>query len=221
VRRYQTVECGGSIFVLLDDRHENGFTAFMRSVAATHVFVPGFSVDLLVEPEYVIENVFDADHFKTVHGLTRTPRLELGYDGDGELVVEAVFETRAANVWQDDDSEAAGARAQSRFCAHVFSPTLVASELGERGRSHIVVTAATPAAERTCTARVSIAVLPDKDGNADAATAEGLIWASKRAFQQDAGVWEHLVAGAPTRYAATDGPVIEYRAFCRRFLDDR
>jgi phenylpropionate dioxygenase-like ring-hydroxylating dioxygenase large terminal subunit len=217
IRGYRTLEFGGSVFVLLRERYEHGFADFLSSLVESHVFVPGFALAARVAPEYVIENVFDADHFKSVHGLTRTPRLQLGQGEYGEFTVESVFETRRANPWQD----AAGqeGRAESRFCAHVFSPTLVATELGPKDRSHVVFTAATPTPNGESTIRLSLAVHSPDGAEPDEETITSLLHGSSRAFEQDLRVWEHLITHVPPRYAPSDRPVIEYRAFCERFRD--
>src|SRR5690349_11408070 len=71
VRPYRTLEMGGSVFVLPTEDHERGFTDFLERFTATHYFVPGFRLQAPVPPQYVIENVFDVDHFTTVHGVHR------------------------------------------------------------------------------------------------------------------------------------------------------
>ena len=169
---------------------------------------------------YVIAgvNVFDADHFKAVHGLKRTPRLQLRRGDHGELTVESVFETRRPNPWQED-VDTLGESVESRFCARVFSPTLVATELGPRDRSHVVFTAATPTPDGASVIRLSLAVRSDDGAGPSDETIMSLLQGSRRAFDQDIGVWEHLVTDAPPRYAPSDRPVIEYRAFCEEFRD--
>ncbi|TML59807.1 MAG: Rieske 2Fe-2S domain-containing protein [Actinobacteria bacterium] len=218
VRGYTTVELGGCVFVLLRERYANGFTEFLASLVETHVFVPGFTLTVRVPSEYVIENVFDADHFKAVHGLKRTPRLQLRRGDHGELTVESVFETRRPNPWQED-VDTLGESVESRFCARVFSPTLVATELGPRDRSHVVFTAATPTPDGASVIRLSLAVRSDDGAGPSDETIMSLLQGSRRAFDQDIGVWEHLVTDAPPRYAPSDRPVIEYRAFCEEFRD--
>lgn len=216
VRQYRTLDVGGSVFVLLDDEHENGLTSFLERLAPTHYFVSGFVLDARVAPEFVIENVFDTDHFTAVHGLARRPRLDVRDGPDGELTVEAVFETPGARQWQGEGSDGA---ARTRFCAHVFSPTLVASELGDPENAHVVFTSATPTAEGACVIRVSLAMAPTADGGPPPEDAVlGLLRDSRRAFEQDLVVWEHLIPGAPANYEGSDRPVVAFRTFCERFV---
>jgi 3-ketosteroid 9alpha-monooxygenase subunit A len=221
VRAYRTLDVGGSVFVLLSEQHENGLTAFIERLAPTHYFVPGFVLAARVAPEYVIENVFDTDHFRAVHGISRRPQLQVRQGDNGELSVEAVFETRKPNPWQEGYTAAHdGGGVKTRFLAHVFSPTLCASELGEEGSAQIVFTSATPTPDGSSIIRVSLAVT---------ATAEGepppeefilaLMRDSRKAFEQDMVVWEHLAPEAPVRYARSDRPIIEYRKFCERLVD--
>jgi phenylpropionate dioxygenase-like ring-hydroxylating dioxygenase large terminal subunit len=216
VRQYRTLDVGGSVFVLLDEEHENGLTSFLERLAPSHYFASGFVLEARVAPEFVIENVFDTDHFTAVHGLARRPQLEVHNGSAGELTVEAIFETPGARQWQGAGSDGV---AKTRFCAHVFSPTLVASELGDAGSAHVVFTSATPTAGGDCVIRVSLAMAPNADGSAPPDEAViGLLRDSRRAFEQDLVVWEHLVPGAPANYDGSDRPVIAFRTFCERFV---
>lgn len=219
VRGYRTLEFGGSVFVLLSDRYESGLTEFLESLVQTCVFVPGFALRARVPPEYVIENVFDMDHFTSVHGLNRVPKMRVDRGAYGELAVEAVFETNRPNPWQDD-AEPGDGKVESRFCAHVFSPTLVATELGARERSHVVITAATPTTGGESVIRVSLAMRSANGVPPSDYTILALLQGSRQAFEQDMRIWDHLVTDAPARYAPRDWPVVKYRDFCGEFLDD-
>lgn len=220
VRAYTTLEVGGCVFVLLADEHEKGLSEFMEALATTHVFAPGFTLEARVPPQYVIENAFDADHFRVVHGLERTPRLQLERGDRGEMIVEGVFETSGSTPWHDAPA-APGEAARSRFCAHVFSPTLVASELGDPGRAHVVITAATPNPDGSSTIRLSLAVRSSGDGEVDAGVARALLFGSRTAFEQDMEVWEHLVTDATPNFTPGDALVVQYQEFCRAFANGR
>ena len=63
IRGYRTLAIGGLSFVLLDERHENGFSALLERLNETHFFVQGFTVTALAPAELVIENGFDRLHF--------------------------------------------------------------------------------------------------------------------------------------------------------------
>lgn len=219
VGRLPSVAAARGLFVLLDDSADTGLTDVLRELDRTHHVVEAFSRPLAVPPEYVVENVLDADHFATVHGLERRPRLEAVEEPGGVLRVEGVFETVRPNQWQVDDAPDSAARA--RFCARVFSPTVVVSELGPAASPNLVITAATPAPEGGCLARVTVA-LPRRRGTTGPTVRElsSLVSGSRTAFDQDAVVWEHLDTEVVPQYTEGDRLVLAYRDYCRRFLAD-
>jgi nitrite reductase/ring-hydroxylating ferredoxin subunit len=211
-RGYPTVAAGGAIFVLLDDRFEHGFGTWIDAIKDTHVLVPGFVLDTRVAPEYVIENVFDAAHFQSVHHAFEMPRLAIDALQTGALTVATTVGLRSANPW--DENGAGG----SRFFARIFSPTLVATELGPAGRAHVVITAATPSSGGGARIRVTIAarppaqeVLPDRE------VVRSLLEHSRLAFEQDMAIWEHLDTRVAPCYTPADEPVVRYREYCRQF----
>lgn len=216
VAAHPTVETGGGVFVLLDQKHENGFESYLTALAGSHYFIPGFSLDARITPDFVIENVFDADHFHTVHGLSRRPDLQVTDGESGELLVRAVFHTARTNKWQSE--EASDDPGEARFLARVFSPTLVATELGTGDSYNVVITAATPTAGGGCTIRVTVAMAPLPDGSSPTVmAASSLMSGSRTAFEQDMVIWEHLDPDAPVHFAPSDAPVQSFREFCRRF----
>jgi 3-ketosteroid 9alpha-monooxygenase subunit A len=230
VRRYHTLEIGGLVFVLLAEEHENGLAAYLQRLTRTHCFVPGFQLRLGITPDYVVENAFDGDHFKAVHGISRRPTLQLRHSEHGELAVESTFYTDRPSLWRapagaggPDGDLPSGQQGsvQLRFFARAFSPSLIATELGEEGHSHVVITAATLTPEGESVVRVSAVVplLPNGEPpNSD--LVRHLLLDSKKAFEQDVVVWEHLDRHSLSRYAPGDRPVIEFRKFCLRFLTE-
>jgi 3-ketosteroid 9alpha-monooxygenase subunit A len=216
VRKYRTAEFGEALFVLIDERHEKGFQATMTALARTHELSPGFVLPAHVAAEYVIENVFDAEHFQSVHKVSRQPRLKVREGPRGELIVDGSLKTPAPNVWQVDDVGTDGSVA-TRLCAHVFSPTLVVTELGAAEAPNVVITGATPTAGGTVI-RVAVAVPRSCDGTAPRAdVVAGLIDDSRTSFGQDLLVWEHLVPHAPQHLDARDEAVMAFRRFCQDF----
>jgi len=218
VRGYRTLEIGGLLFVLVSEHHENGFTDYMNGLAQSYHFVPGFVLTATVSPEYVIENAFDPDHFKAVHGVNNRAEIRLRPSEHGELAGENVFLVNRPNPWQAPTSEEGAV--QLRFLARAFSPTLVATELGDGQYRHVVITAATPTPDGNCVIRVSAAVAFGPNGelpNVD--VVRYLLRDSRKAFEQDMVIWEHLVQKAPQQYTPGDHPVVAYRKFCQRFLD--
>jgi phenylpropionate dioxygenase-like ring-hydroxylating dioxygenase large terminal subunit len=226
VKGYRTLELGGAIYVLLDESHENGFSEFIRGIAATHYLIPGFEIPARISPEYVIENVFDADHFNVVHMVGRRPTLSWRPGDGGELLVEGIFETERPNKWQDptagSEAGAGGGPEPVRmhFRARVFSPTLVATEVGSADLPNLVVTSATPTPDGDCVIRLMVAMAPTPEGTAPTVRAVGsLMSGSRTAFEQDLVIWEHLDRTASTNLGPGDELVLAYHDYCRRFRE--
>jgi phenylpropionate dioxygenase-like ring-hydroxylating dioxygenase large terminal subunit len=216
VRRYRTLDVGGAIYLLPEDHHDTGFEAFMEGLAASHWLVPGFSFDAAVAPEYVIENVFDAEHFVSVHGVNARPDLRWSDGEGGELVIDGVLRTDPGVDWHGPAGP--DAEVELRFCAHVFSPTLVATELGPADLPNVVITSAAPAAAGHCTIRLVVAMpRADPKGSPTVDAIGSLLAGSRTAFEQDLAVWEHLDADAPSHFTPGDALVLTYRKFCARF----
>ncbi len=216
VRSYPTLQVAAGLFVLLDDDHDTGLGARLAEVEQTHHVHPAFARSIRVEPEYVIENVLDADHFTEVHALSRRPELEVSEQAGGSLLVDGRIDMVRANKWQAHEDGDGGARA--RFTAQVFSPTLVVTELRSGEDRNVVVTAATPTADGGCTARVTVA-LPKQSSQGPPTVRQlsSLVSGSRTAFEQDAKVWEHLDTSVTPHYLPGDRLVQTYRDFCARF----
>lgn len=221
VRSYPTVQSAAGLFVLLAARHDTGLGHRLTELDRTHHVHEAFQRDLAVPPEYVVENVFDADHFAEVHALSRRPRLKAAEQSDGWLLVEGQLDMVRPNQWQAGASVAGAPEtgASAGFRAHVFSPTVVVTELRTGSDSNVVVTAATPTPDGGCRARVTVA-LPRQSvgGPPSVRQLSSLISGSRTAFEQDAGVWEHLDTTVTPHYLPGDRLVQVYRGFCERFL---
>lgn len=218
VREYQTVQAGTAVFVLLRGEHENGLGEFVRRLAERHWLIAGFTLEAAVPPSIVIENAVDADHFHTVHGIERGAHFVPGESEHGELAVDATFPIPGPNPWQDE-FRTSKAALRMRFSTRVFSPNVVATELGNPPASHVVFTSATPTPSGGSVIRVTLATPrgaegapPDKD------VVLGLLRDSRTAFEQDMVIWEHLATNAPCRYGPGDWAVADYRRFCERFV---
>jgi 3-ketosteroid 9alpha-monooxygenase subunit A len=213
---YRTLDVGGGIFVLADDRYENGFQSFMRQLADTHWLIPGFRLEAAIAPEYVIENVFDADHFVTVHDVNERPDLTWQEGEHGELTVDGILRTNPGVDWQGPEDDRGGVR--MRFTAHVFSPTLVATELGPIDLPSVIITAATPTASGHSTIRTMVAMpRANPNGPPTVDTIGSLLAGCRTAFEQDKAIWEHLDPDAPNHFARGDELVLVFREFCTRF----
>lgn len=214
-RHRSTVRAGG-LFVLPDPSCDTGLEGFLDGLQRSHRIVSGFSLRVRVPAEYVIENVFDADHFAPVHGLDRRPRLSVHPAEGGPLRVEGDLDMARPNRWQAGEPE--GDPARARFRALVFSPNLVATELGPPEEPNVVITAATPACDGTSTVRVTVAVPSTRAGGPlTVREVASLVSGSRTAFEQDVVIWEHLDTSVVPRYTEGDDLVRAYRAYCRQF----
>jgi phenylpropionate dioxygenase-like ring-hydroxylating dioxygenase large terminal subunit len=216
VRRYPSLHLASGLFVLFDGAHDTGLGARLAELERTHHVHPAFTRDLAVPPEYVIENVLDADHFAVVHALTRRPELQVREEPAGSLIVDGHLDMVRANTWQSAQDRDGGV--QARFTAQVFSPTVVVTELGSGEDRNVIITAATPTAHGGCTARVTVA-LPKRSsqGSPTVRQLSSLVSGSRTAFEQDARVWEHLDTTVTPQYLPGDHLVRTYRDFCARF----
>jgi 3-ketosteroid 9alpha-monooxygenase subunit A len=219
VRGYRTLCVGGLVFVLFNERHENGFSQLMAQLNQTHFFVQGFTLKANTPAEMVVENGFDRAHFRHVHGLKTAPDLHLLQSHNGELIVEGTFQACAFNsVWHNDEPDRTST--EIGFLARMFSPNLCVSRLGDGPGHHLVISGATPNGDGSCTIRVSVAVPAGTDGKAPSQQAiRALLRDSKLAYEQDILVWEHRASDAPSRFQADDDLVIEFHRFCKGFLE--
>ncbi|HEX8092715.1 Rieske 2Fe-2S domain-containing protein [Jatrophihabitans sp.] len=215
VREYPTCVVGAAVLVLFDEAHEHGLRHTLSELVQTHTLVPGFVLPARVAPEYVIENVFDAEHFRAVHSVSTTPQLRVEAGSGGELLVEGELANRLPNLWQEGGGD--GQLVRTRVVAHVFSPTLVMTELISGRHRYAVLTGATPT-PTGCVIRVAALVPRGADGAAlDSGAAHGLLRDSRTAFEQDMVIWERLVPDAPHRFDERDHAVVRFRRFCEGF----
>jgi 3-ketosteroid 9alpha-monooxygenase subunit A len=219
IRGYRTLDIGGLIFVLLDERHENGFSALLERLNKTHFFVQGFKLLASAPAEMVIENGFDHLHFEAVHGLNERPDLRLRPSLNGEMIVEGtLLATAFDNHWHSDAEGAA--HTQILFQANVFSPNVCVTRLGDGDGEYLVVSGATPNGDGQCTIRVAVAVPARADGLPPSEQAiRSLLRDSKVSYEQDIVIWKHRFNDVPSRFDADDELVIAFHKFCKQFLE--
>ena len=203
--------------MLLDAEHDTGLGARLAEVERTHHVHPAFAKNIAVPPEYVVENVLDADHFAEVHALTRRPELDVREEAGGSLLVDGHLDMVRPNKWQSPEDGDRDGAARTRFTAQVFSPTVVVTELRSGLDRNVVITAATPAVGGGCTARVTVALPKESTtGRPTVRQLSSLVSGSRMAFEQDARVWEHLDTTVTPHYVPGDR-LVNYRDFCHRF----
>jgi len=214
VREFDAIVVGDAVFIRLSatPEHDHGFPQTIREIAGTRAVVEGFTVPVRADPELIVENAFDADHFTAVHEVPRVADMSSRSGPHGELVIEGFFETKPL-PW-DDPAEG---RTRMRFCARAFSPTIVVTELGPPEQAHLVLTGTVPSREGAV-ARVVYAITPAAAGGAPSPTVlEPLVAGGRKAFRQDVAVWENLDLDATPRFDARDEHVLAFRRFCAGF----
>ncbi|MHB8340449.1 MAG: Rieske 2Fe-2S domain-containing protein, partial [Mycobacteriales bacterium] len=159
VAEHASVLAGEALFVRYGDGPDLGFEAVLTALAGTHRLVAGFTVELAADPQLVIENAFDPDHFVAVHGLSDTRGMTTSPGPDGELRIDGELEAPRSTYW--DAPSAAATRIQ--FFARAFSPALVVTRLGPAGSSPVFFTGTVPT-PTGCVARVAMAVPPGPGG---------------------------------------------------------
>lgn len=214
VREYHALSVDGLVFIRMSDALDNGFGKVIENLQATHRLVPGFAMTVRAPGELVIENAFDQGHFGPVHGIGIAGAFEMGPSHHGELAVEGVFQLPTSR-WQR--GRPGRELADVPFRARAFSPGIVVSELGG-DYPYTVLTAATPADDGGCIIRLSLALPPDAaSAPPRAELQEYLLRRSRDGLEKDRMVWEHLDPASDALETRLDGPVREFRAFCRRF----
>ncbi len=214
VREYRTLLVGGLLFVLFSEEHDNGFSDQLMALDEDHYFVPGFTIEIKVAPELVVENAFDNSHFRTVHNIRNDPRFSILPSEKGELAVTGTFALRPS-PWQQ--APANEALLHVPFVVRAYSPNVAVSDLGG-DKPYWVITCATPTADGGSTVRLSLA-MPAGAGGAPPSEemCHYLLRQSKTGLEMDQVVWEHLIPDATPHYTAADAAVVAFQTFCDRF----
>ena len=209
VGELSTLRAGAAVFARLsgDPGDDRGFEQAIKQAAEDLVIVAAVNQRVTIPAEYVIENAFDAEHFRTVHLVPTVRGMRAMLGEHGELVIEGEFRTKAPPWEKERRLDFA-----SLFVARAYSPHLVVTELGPPASPYTIITGAIPDGT-ACTGRVAIGVRPDQT---DALPA--LVHGARYAFDQDRVVWDHLEVDAPERLDAGDLSVLAFRRFCATFV---
>ncbi|MFF9645193.1 Rieske 2Fe-2S domain-containing protein [Kitasatospora aureofaciens] len=227
VAEHQVLEWGDAVFVRLSDdpAGDRGFEQSLKGWKTDYPLVAAVSLPVDVPSEYVVENAFDPDHFKAVHGVPGNQGMATRIGEHGELVIEGQF-LMQASPWQDarrlEEIRWEAVRTgrvrwdfKPRFHAQAFSPNVVVTEFGPESERQVIVTGSVPSADGGCTARVAIGVREHQR-----AALPALLGGSEKALAEDKVVWEHLDHAMTPRYDARDAPVLAFRQFCADFSGD-
>ena len=208
IREYPTLGYGGMVFVLLSEQHENGLTDLLEELVIDHVFVPFNCTPLAAAGELVIENAFDASHFRPVHRVRNSPRFSVQHTGEGSLVAEGQLHV-PVSPWHRGEPDVI---LEIPFRACALSPQLVFSQIGG-GNPYWVITGVTPTADG-CLVRQSLVIPRSEGALPDTDRIAYLARASKEGLEQDRIIWEHLRPPACPRYGPDDAALLAFREFC-------
>ncbi|MFI8461771.1 Rieske 2Fe-2S domain-containing protein [Kitasatospora sp. NPDC085464] len=224
VAEHRVLTWGDALFVRLSDDPDGdrGFERAVKGWEDEYPLVAAVSLPVAVPSEYVVENAFDPDHFKAVHGVPGTRGMTARDGRSGELVIEGEF-LMQTSPWQDartlEEIRWEAVRTgrvrwdfKPRFHAQAFSPNVVVTEFGPEAERQVIVTGSVPTEDGGCVARVAIGVRENQR-----AALPALLGGSEKALAEDKVVWEHLDHAMTPRYDARDEPVLAFRRFCADF----
>ncbi|MGH3830221.1 MAG: Rieske 2Fe-2S domain-containing protein [Pseudonocardiaceae bacterium] len=226
VREHPVLSYGGMVFVQLGAGPDNGFGAFLHDLTASHLFVPGCTRSVAARADLVVENAFDATHFRPVHGIANEPSFTI-LAGEptipdetaqtGTFAVTGAF-VLPASPWQH--AATSTHTVSVPFVARAFSPYVVVSQLGG-DHPYVAITAATPRPEGGCVIRFSLAIPAATHAAMPAQRREWLyhylMEHSLAGIEQDVPIWEHLIEPTAPGYDAADGAVVAFRGFRESF----
>lgn len=215
-REYPALLHGGMLFGRLSERDDVRLPEALAAFDEGHTFVPGFELTAHTTIEMVMENGFDAAHFRSVHRLLNIPSLEVGTGRWNELQATGRFEIPRSG-WHD--SGGTGTKLGAAYVAHAFSPGVVITELqGDPPFNYRIMTTASPTPDgRASTVRLTL-ILPDGPDGAppNERFASDLLAASRSGMDQDCAIWDHIDLSSPS-FKPEDKAAVAFAEFCRPF----
>ena len=217
VNRHPLLVVDGLVFTKNDNAPGCGFQEFMEHLSSTHIIIPGFTMEVTVEPELVIENAFDQMHFMTVHLIKNEPKFEILSRTDNAFSVKGTF-VIPPSVWQTEEGEplSDSAAISVPYEATAFSPYTVVSRL--QGRNpYYIITSARLKDGAVSAIYLSIGIPNDRFDENEIGLYKYLIDQSYYGLEKDKVIWENLDTDAVTRYRPEERSVIGFRQFCKLF----
>jgi len=216
VKKYPTININGLIFAFFGEEEEafKGFNTFITKLSKKVTFIPGVKLEIPVEYTTVIENGFDANHFKPVHEILNNPKFEIEEKTKTFLKMSGDFEFPKTKWYKGIDELNI---IKVPYYPHAFSPGIVCSLLG--GPSpYWVITSALPGKEGLCKVWVSIGVYVDKiKGMPDPKTIEYMLDQMTRGLNKDLSIWKNLPSNRPFNPMPGDNGIIAFREFCSHY----
>jgi 3-ketosteroid 9alpha-monooxygenase subunit A len=208
VREYPVLGYGGMVFVRFTEQHENGLEELLEELASDHVFVPFNRAPFAAAGKLVIENAFDAGHFRPVHGIRNAPKFSVCRTGAGSFVAQGRLHVLPTPWYQGQPGQVL----EVPFRACAFSPHLVFSHIGGDD-PYWIITGTTPTADG-CLVRQALAIPRSGTAPPNADRITYLARASKEGMEKDRIIWEHLHQPANPRYGPEDAALLAFREFC-------
>ncbi len=203
---------GGLIFAHLGGGADVDVPAALRELETDCCFVPGFALAVAAPASLVIENAFDAAHFRPVHRIQNDPEFTEAAPRWGDFAVTAEF-VIPPSAWQ----EGADSDVRAPMTARALSPGLVLSHLGG-AKPYYLITGATPLSDDTCIVRLSLAIPLGADRTPPREDlCRYLLQQSQAGIRADEGIWQSMDHARAPLWAEGDEAVRGFQAFCSRF----
>ncbi len=217
IREYPSELIGGLLLVNLSDSPPADLPKALTQIAEDYLFVSGFDLTAATTIEMVMENGYDAAHFKAVHGLAKEPVLTTKIGEFGELVASGEFAIPRSS-WNAASRDTGPILVN--YQARAFSPGLVIAELnGEPPYLYKIITGATPQADhRHCTIRITLA-LPKAlyEHMPVEGFSQALLDASRDGLEKDRLIWNHLNLEITPQWMLRDTVAQAFGEYCRQF----
>jgi nitrite reductase/ring-hydroxylating ferredoxin subunit len=213
VKKHQTICLNGLVFVFFgeDSNTSKAFNSFITNLAKDVTFIPGVNLKLSVEYTAVIENGFDANHFKPVHGTLNNLLLKTEEHTSTCLKLSGTL-LFPNTPWYGhvDESNVI----EVRYYPHAFSPGIICS-LMAGSAPYWVITSALPGIDGGCEVWLSIGVYKDKKGELpNENMTKYMIGQMVKGLNKDMEIWENLSKNRPFNPVSGDNGVVLFREFC-------
>lgn len=223
VQEHSVLQIGTLILGRLgtDEADDRGVSEQLPRLLEGLTVIPAVDAAVSADPELIVENAFDPEHFGTVHRVPEVRGMTAHTTASGALSIGGDFFT-ALDPWSDTATRARvqqalgdGARRHparsSGFVATAYSPTLVATRFGGDETAPIIITGALPDGHGGSRVRVVVA------GGLPTQILERVAEGSRKAIREDIEVWDHLDPDHTDHLDEHDAPVIAFQQFCRTF----
>jgi 3-ketosteroid 9alpha-monooxygenase subunit A len=212
-KKLESLQVAGLLFVARSRSRSTGFVERIQSLDNEYMILPGFQIEIAVDPITVIENAFDQMHFKQVHSINNKPIFDLLPSRYGEFAVSGELRL-PASAWQ---RTSVAADVVVPYHATAFSPYIVVSSLGGEN-PYVVITSAREFRRHRSMVSLSIGIPASRFDANDAELYRYLIDKSREGIRLDAAIWENI-GNSANRLFRSEKAVIGFQSFCRSFVE--